>query len=96
MKKNFEIFQTKKWMVFPVLCLLALSLTVGCASSSKTVKSETLVNPTTQTQTTVVEKETVRTTDSGQRGLLGGIFHVAGEMIAFPFEVVANVFRFIF
>ena len=89
--KNVQI---KKWTVIPVAFLLVVSLVAGCASSSeKTVKSETTTSPTSQT--TVVEKETIRT-DRGHHGLLGGAFDVVGEILAFPFEVVADVFRFIF
>ena len=95
MKDNhFEMIPMKKWMLMPAVCLLLMSLTVGCASSSsKTVKSETTTSPTSQT--TVVEKETTHT-DTGHHGLLGGAFHVVGEILAFPFEVIADVFRFIF
>ena len=91
---NFGIVQVKRWMLVPAVCLLVISLATGCASSSeKTVKSETTSSPTSQT--TVVEKETTHT-DTGHHGVLGGAFHVVGEILAFPFEVIADVFRFIF
>ena len=91
---NFGIVQIKRWAMIPAVFLLVISLTAGCASSSeKTVKSETTTSPTSQT--TVVEKETTHT-DTGHHGLLGGAFHVVGEILAFPFEVIADVFRFIF
>ena len=91
---RFEIAKAKRWLLIPAICLLVISLTAGCASSSeRTVKSETTTSPTSQT--TVVEKETTRT-DGGHHGLLGGTFHVVGEILAFPFEIIADVFRFIF
>ena len=91
---NFGILQMKKWTMIFTVFLLVISLTAGCATSSeKTVKSETTTSPTSQT--TVVEKETTYT-DAGHHGLLGGAFHVVGEILAFPFEVIADVFRFIF
>ena len=95
MKNNhFAIDEMKRWMLIPAACLLVISLAAGCASSSeKTVKSETITSPTSQT--TVVEKETTHT-DAGHRGVVGGVFHVVGEILAFPFEVIADVFRFIF
>ena len=95
MKNNsFGINRMKRWTLIPAVCLLVIGLAAGCASSSeKTVKSETTTSPTSQT--TVVEKETTHT-DGGHRGVLGGAFHVVGEVLAFPFEVIADVFRFVF
>ena len=95
MKGNhFKVVPMKKWTLISVVCLLVIGLTAGCASSStKTVKSETATSPTSQT--TVVEKETVHT-DTAHHGLLGGAFDVVGEILAFPFEVIAQAFRFIF
>ena len=97
MKSNHgEKIQGKRAARILAACFLTLSLTAaGCASSSsKTVKSETTASPTSQT--TVVEKETTTHTEGEHHGLLGGAFHVVGEILAFPFEVVADVFRFIF
>lgn len=74
---------------------LALNVMSGCASHSKTVHTETVSNPSSQT--VVVEKETTNTTsEKKDYGILGGAFHVVGEVIAFPFEVIAGLFRFIF
>ena len=93
--KYLGIAQIRKWTLIPAVGLLVISLTAGCASSSsRHVKTETTANPTTQT--TIVEKETTTHTDSGHHGLLGSAFHVVGEILAFPFEVIAGVFRFIF
>ena len=92
---HFKAVLIKKWTLIPVVCLLVIGLTAGCASSStKTVKSETAMSPTSQT--TVVEKETVHTDTTAHHGLLGGAFDVVGEILAFPFEVIAEAFRFIF
>ena len=93
--KYFAIPSMRKWTLIPAVCVLVLSLMAGCASSSsKTVKRETTTSPSAQT--TVVEKETTTHADSDHHGLLGGAFHVVGEVLAFPFEVIAGVFRFIF
>ena len=90
---HFGITQVKRWALIPAVCLLVISLAAGCSSSTKTVRSETLTTPVSQT--TVVEKETTHS-DGEHHGLLGGALHVVGEILAFPFEVIAGVFRFIF
>ena len=91
---HFGITYIRRFALIPAVCLLVMSFAAGCASSSeKTVKSETITSPTSQT--TVVENETTHT-DGGHHGLLGGAFHVVGEILAFPFKIIADVFRFIF
>jgi len=91
MKTNTESKKTALMglMVFFIM----LNVLSGCASHSKTVET-TVTDPQTQTVTTT---ETTRSESaSEERGVLGSTFHVLGEIIAFPFEVIANVFRFIF
>ena len=83
---------SSKWFVWAIVLILAANFTMGCTSESRSIKKETLTNPTGQT--VVVEKAT--TTHEGHAGLLGGVFHVVGEILAFPFQVVADLFRFIF
>lgn len=86
----------RKTNIFAVLILFAaLNVVSGCAGSSRTVSAETVSNP--PVQTVVVEKETTHTAVAPRDyGILGGAFHVVGEVLAFPFEVIAGVFRFIF
>ncbi len=75
--------------------VIAVSVLSGCASHSKIVHTETVSNP--PAQTVVVEQQTTKTTaESHDSGILGGAFHVVGEVLAFPFVVIADVFRFIF
>ena len=75
------------------MILLAVYLSPGCASHSRTtVTKETATNPAVQT--VVVEKETHA--EEPRHGVVGSVFHVVGEVIAFPFQLVADVFRFIF
>ena len=74
--------------------MLSGSLIAGCASESRSYKSNTTTD--TAGQTVVVEKETTNKTSESHTGLLGGAFHLVGEILAFPFEVIAGVFRFIF
>ena len=76
-----------------IIFLLAISLVLGCESSSKTVTKETTATPTTQT--VVVEKET-HVKGHDDVGIFGGVFHVVGEILALPFEIVAGLFRVIF
>ena len=99
--KNFQgkidRFTKANYLLIPAICLLVANLTIGCASSSEThVKKETVSSPTAQTQTVVTEKETTKTESSEHHGVIGDVFHVVGEVLAFPFQLVADVFRFIF
>ncbi len=70
---------------------ISLNVMSGCARDSKTIRTDTVNG--TPTQTVVVEEHT---TDTRDRGVLGSTFHVIGEILAFPFEVIAGAFRFIF
>lgn len=85
---------TKQTGFLVMVLLLSAALTAGCASRSKTSTS-TSVDGTGRS--TVVEETTTTTkSESHDRGILGSTFHVIGEIIAFPFEVIAGAFRFIF
>ena len=90
--------QTRK----SIACLLILFVMVlsahtfmGCASSSKTVKKEVINDSTGQT-TVVTEKEVVVDHNSDGGSVLGSIFNVVGEVLAFPFRILAGVFQAIF
>lgn len=91
----------KKWdqikkssAMLSVIFLITGTLLTGCATDKKTYTTSTVQNPTSQT--TVVETEKTVEKEDVDRGVLGSTFHVIGEVIAFPFEVLASAFRFIF
>ena len=85
----------KKSAAFVVILMVMGSLIAGCAHESSSYKKNTTQN--VNGQTVVVEKEETKTSEHHDYpGILGGTFHLVGEIIAFPFEVIANVFRFIF
>lgn len=88
-----SMFTKKSVLLLAVVFFMSLNVLTGCARSSKSVTTETVSSP--HSQTTTVEKET-HTSDDHDYGILGGAFHVVGEVLAFPFEVVAGLFRFIF
>ncbi len=94
-----------------VLIGLAISaqFLTGCASHDKTYKETTTVSsvpadsrtvvvstePTTQTTTTTVHETNTETRATGG-SILGGIFHVVGEIIAFPFKLIGAALEAIF
>lgn len=49
-------------------------------------------------QTVVVEQQESKTSQEHRddRGVLGGAFNVVGEVLAFPFQVMAEGLRFVF
>ena len=73
-------------------CLLAAGVLASCAHHESSVRKETKSDGT---QTTVIERETVYENNDGG-GVVGNVFHVVGEILAFPFRVAADLFRFIF
>ena len=86
----------KRSLMLIAVCLLAGTLVTGCASHTESVHKETVSSPASPaTQTVTVDKQ-VTTTEHHDYGILGGAFHVVGEILAFPFDVVASLFRFIF
>ncbi len=84
------LFGNKHWALVLVIGILAFNLTAGCAERS--VRTETTTAP--GASTVVVEKET--RVEDDHHGPIGGVFHIVGEVLAFPFQLVADVFRFIF
>ena len=96
--KICKLEELKKKSAFLMLVfVIAGSLVAGCSSHSHSYDKSTTTNAAGQ-QTVVVEKEqTSATAEShGHTGILGGTFHLVGEILAFPFEVIAGAFRFIF
>jgi len=77
--------------LFVVVC-------AGCASNTKTVRTET--STYRPGEPTVVEKETtIKTTETPEGssgGILSGTVNVIGEIIALPFRAVAGLIRVIF
>ncbi len=97
-------------MRFLMICVLltmpVLSAT-GCAHRASTTRTETTTttdrasniepaqDTTIQTKTQTTETNTTDTPHS-EGGILGGTFHVVGEILALPFRVIAGVFDAIF
>ncbi len=82
----------KKTMVLLMVFALLLGLAAGCTSHSKTYSSTS----TDADSQTVVQESRTSTGEQHDYGILGGAFHVVGEVLAFPFDVIAGLFRFIF
>ncbi|MBI3317319.1 MAG: hypothetical protein HYZ85_04875 [Candidatus Omnitrophica bacterium] len=86
-------------MVALILAILTIStLLTNCAREQKTVVQQEKVQGD-DGSTTLLEKETSTTTTverESNPSLLGGAFQVVGEILAFPFRVVSDLFRFIF
>lgn len=90
-----------------IALISVVSLGSGCATQSKTTKSETIstypesdVVGTEQLpgQSVVVEKERTTTTETkdGHGGVLSTTVHVVGEIIALPFRIVGGLISAIF
>ena len=47
-------------------------------------------------ETTETKKETTTVTEQKPHGLIGGIFYLAGEIVALPFRIVGGIFDAIF
>ncbi len=68
-------------------------------SDSSQAEKKSVSTDSNQPNTTVVEKNTTTTTSETKpehTGLLGGIFHVIGSVIALPFIFIGGLFRMIF
>jgi hypothetical protein len=93
---------------FTLAAVLLLTLAAGCASETKTVKTETTQTPVATTVYTpagpapAVEQRTTQTTttttetkqESG--GVLSSGVNFVGEVIAFPFRVIGAAFSALF
>lgn len=83
-----------KMFIVASLCLVGSS---GCASNTKTVKTETdFYRPGEPTvvkkETTVTEKPAV----GSNGGVLSGTVNAVGEVVALPFRAVGGLIRAIF
>ena len=92
-------------LVLTFSLFLTTQILSGCASTHKTTTTQTSVSSgstiestapvaTTQSQTTT--KITESSTPSSSPGLIGGIFHAIGAIIAFPFKLIASIVEAIF
>ena len=76
---------------------LCVTLGAGCASTTRTVRTETDIDR--PGEPIVTQRETTVTTDSDEgshSGLLSGTVNAAGEVIALPFRAVGGLIRVIF
>ena len=84
------------FLIVTTLVFIGNSLT-GCAQKSQTVRKEVTDNSTGQTTTTVVtEKEVVHEHSDDGGSIVGSVFNVIGEVISFPFRLIAGIFRAVF
>ena len=83
-----------KWMPIPAMSVSTVSLLAGDASSSETSVKRKTTNRLTA-QTVVTENQTTKA-EGDHVGVFGGVFHLIGEVIVFPFQLAAGVFWFIF
>ena len=93
--------------VFSAAAYLLLVLT-GCSAQSRTTRTVTTSESgqnagmqerdagTGETTTSVTTEETSTSARSSDGGIMGGAFHLVGEVLAFPFRVIAAVFDGIF
>lgn len=91
-----------------LMALLALFLTTGCAGKSRTYKETRTVTAqpsasesttsassvSTESTTTVEQTETPE--GSRPQGVLSGVVHAVGQIIAFPFKVIGGIIGAIF
>ena len=96
MMQKIRRYEQRAVVFLLLLIMIAGSLMAGCAGESKSYKSDS--TRTVDGQTVVVEKEKVESSvrHDDSRGIFGGAFHLVGEILAFPFDVLAGLFRFIF
>lgn len=86
----------KRVKLFLVLFFFVV-IAAGCASNSRTVRTETTRYPTAGP--VVVEKETTVTATNTQEssgGVISGTVNVIGEIIALPFRAVGGLLSAIF
>ncbi|MBI4522730.1 MAG: hypothetical protein HY695_02830 [Deltaproteobacteria bacterium] len=86
--------------------LMAISLTLGCSSYSRTVRNETVEYPANEVRyasdwdrrgPAIVERtEETTTTRSDSSGLLSGTVNVVGETLALPFRFVGGLLSVLF
>lgn len=106
-KRTTSMSENGQAVFLLMMALLALFLTTGCGEKHRTYKetrtimaqpaaseSNTVVESGSQTQSTVEQTET--TEASRPQGILSGVVHAAGQIIAFPFKLIGKVLGAIF
>ena len=87
---------------FIIGSLVVFSFTLGCASHTRTVRTETVTSPggtAYHSEPVVVEQQTTTTAttaEGGCGGVLSCTVDVTGEVIALPFRAVGGLFGAIF
>lgn len=89
-----------------LVAVFFITAVMGCASSRKTTTTETtnVQHPNSEASqveekpTALVSTTTSTTTETKPQhtGIIGGLFHIIGTIIAFPFVVIGNVLQAIF
>jgi hypothetical protein len=82
--------------LFLAVCVFGF-VGAGCASNTKTVRTETTHYP--DAAPTVVEKETTITTtetEGNSGGVVSGTVNVLGDVIALPFRAVGGLISAVF
>ena len=88
-----------------LVLLMFVCMGSGCASTHQSTTTKTTVQESSASkpesvQSAVVEKSSTTTTSTeikeGHTGLIGGIFHVIGSIIALPFILIGGLLRMIF
>ncbi len=82
------------WFVWGLILMFATSFATGCANESKSLKERTVTTDTDSKA--MIAEERVTETSVEHHGIVGSVFHVVGEILAFPFQLIAETFRFIF
>ncbi len=107
MKINRPTVGNKSKAVYVFMALaFSLQFLTGCAAHSQTYKettttasapADTTAQPTATTSTTTVEKSSsASSSPHSGGGIIGGVFHVIGQVLAFPFKLVGSIIEAIF
>ena len=86
-----------KFVKLLIVSFFSLSIGVGCASHTKTVRTET-TSYSTAAPSVVEQKSTVTTTSTPESsgGVLSGTVDAVGEVVALPFRAVGGLLSAIF
>jgi hypothetical protein len=103
--------RSKKWEVLKPITLIVIFLWTiyglsGCAThqtttrtttSSRSAQEEIPATSTTTQKDVVVSTEQSSTSESKpDGGIFGGVFHLLGEILAFPFRMIGEAFDALF
>lgn len=96
------MFRKRLFLVlFSLFFVTGILLANGCSSSRTVTKREVVTSqpsdggmPEGEKKETVTETKTK--TSVGGGGVVSTTWHFIGEVLALPFQLVANLFRFIF